>query len=928
MKKVLVQTLISDGNNYGQVSNPDDLMKAQGFVHDRVSQLTNDFIDSQRNAEIAGFGFSLGTNTFEITLARPGRIYTQDGRQFELEADAMVTISPADDTLGRVDMIVAVLEDDVDSELDLLPFVRLRTADEFLANVEPYPRQNISSPTERHDRCVIRLKTGDPATAPAPPATATNEIPLYLIAVPAGATALNKASLLDVRDVILTLRQLNDLAAKEGTDINNLTGRVNELEDLASRPIDLTQVFGGIRTLGEILADLARQVTASRDLPEVRYDRPKYPLTNKDSSKIVAAGNTDAGTPCVDIDVGGRVNFGDAEIVITPQAFVDQSVNSRFATVGSSSAHVRRDNPITIDRVTQIDSDGAIDFARKLSSLAVGRSRPGIAARDGRYIEIYAGVGSAALGDWLTYDVTNDTLTPRAIASGPALPTSDRPAAFPYGDGTHVLLIANDEANPGGRRVFKLNAVTGVNVEITGTRPTGIQFFGDLIADGKIFIVAVQIGAGEVPAQYWEFDTATGVFTQLSTSGHNPLIIPDCVGGCYYGEGSFVMVNFDIVTKLATTYTFDRSTSQWTQLTVITEPFGGTPASPNALSGFRMANVNGRPLLVGGSFFAAPSGQQQLSSVIWELVSTGRVISRETWISTQGSSEPIISPGFCSLIDGGRASGMAAMIGGRSYFGQVVQHIYTSVKGGLVAANLLDGTEGVGIGPSASFVIFELDPYDAAFHVLSYLASVSGDHLDGSSRVEVSLDDGAHWHDLADNRTLAITDSANPAVRRLRVTLYNNSITPSVMTGITEILDGDGGVLEDRVVVRYDSPDAVRALYIDRSGKVTLEAVIVPSTPDKALIHKVTPDGSSAPTIKNYINRRRPHVKYSAVASAAVAFDNEMAVPVRYVDARAFTGGGDHALYALAEPTVDFDATVNVAGTVDTIDTWIVELEG
>jgi hypothetical protein len=186
------------------------------------------------------------------------------------------------------------------------------------------------------------------------------------------------------------------------------------------------------------------------------------------------------------------------------------------------------------------------------------------------------------------------------------------------------------------------------------------------------------------------------------------------------------------------------------------------------------------------------------------------------------------------------------------------------------------------------------------------------------------------WHEITPDRAYTPTDSDTPGHRRLRVTLYQSLSSPPILTKLTEALNSVGTVIEDRVLIRYLSHGTVKALYIDRFGVVTLSATIEPSTPDKAIIHKVTPAGSSAPTLKNYINRRRPHIKYSKTKSSSggsVQFDNEMAVPVRYVDARVQTVTTG-VLYKIADPTVAFDATVNVAGVATNGDVWIVKLEG
>jgi len=123
----------------------------------------------------------------------------------------------------------------------------------------------------------------------------------------------------------------------------------------------------------------------------------------------------------------------------------------------------------------------------------------------------------------------------------------------------------------------------------------------------------------------------------------------------------------------------------------------------------------------------------------------------------------------------------------------------------------------------------------------------------------------------------------------------------------------------------------VTALYIDRNGIVTLSETIEPSTSQKCLVHKVTPDGTDAPEVKNYINRRRAHIKYTGVNSAGIIpesmqFDNELAVPVRYVDARGVTAA-DNMMYRLDDPEVGFDEVITLTDVAED-DIWIVELEG
>lgn len=935
MKKRLVQTLNQGDNTFGQVSHPDDLMKGQEFAHERLSDALSDFVNRSKSFEIIGFAYELGAeNAFNIEIKKPGRIYRTDGLSFDLLADTTLTFDEADELLPRIDLIVAVLDEEVDAEMNLLPFVRLRTPDEFSEAVPPYPPSNINAPRELHWRAVPQIKTGTPASVPGLPVTASNEVPLYLVNVAPGATHLRDADVVDLREMIQTLRKLNELVSKNQIDLSVLTRRLLKLENLAGQPIDLSQIFGEIKTLSSILGSLQYQINASRDVPEIRYDRPKVPLVDKASSQIIATGGTAAGVPHVDIEIGGRVNFGDAEVVITPRRFVDQTVDPRFVTVGAPSGHLRQEVELTLDDVTQIAGDGYVDFLQRSSEFAAARGRPAAAARDAQFIEIFGGLASdnfSRLGDWLTYDLINDTLTEREPSV--VLPTSDRPALFSYGDGANVLLIAGSESD-NTPQVFRMNADTSVVTEITTTKPTGVSFFGDLISPGKIFIVATRkVGAG-FETDFWEYDTATHLFTELGVTGSIPNPALDCAHGCYYKDDQFVMVTFvPGISSSGRTFVFDRSSLQWTELN-IAQPFGDTPDKQLFLSRFRMANANGRPLLVGGLL---KKDTDATHAKVWELKKeTGVDVDlarRLAWQSWDATFPPVQDPGFCSgLGSDNMPTGKAFLFAGHGKYSDANKRIYSSVQGGLIAITF-EGETGVSIADTATFVQFEIDPFIAAWEVAAYFASFAGRFDNSTLKAEVSLDDGGHWHEIDPNaRTLAITDSDDPGVRRLRVTLYQNESNPPIVTVLTEVFDEDGGELEDRQVIRYNSSTAdVLALYIDRNGFVTLSETITPSTSEKCLVHKVTPDGTDAPAVKNYINRRRAHIKYTGINGGGLVpesmqFENELAVPVRYVDARGVTAA-DNMMYRLDDPEVGFDELITLTDVPED-DFWIVELEG
>jgi hypothetical protein len=913
MKQTVVQIFEDSGHEYGQVSNPADLMKGQQYAHDHVGQVTHDFVNDAVDELVRGFDYELGTgNTFDVTIKRPGRVYTKDGVSYELLDDATVTLADPDDDNPRIDLIVAKLEDETPAELDLIPVVRLDVDEQT----------NFNKPTELHWRTTIEVKTGTPAAIPVAPTYDSNEIPLYAVTVPADVLTLRLELISDLREPIATLEQLNEYRDTDREDINRLLARVGILEAGAGDPTDPATEFGAL------IAELLRQIAASRDVPEIRYSRPKYALTDKRSGQILGTGGSASSVPHVDIDLGAVVNFGDAEKQILPQAFADQSLNPRYATVGTPSGHTRRDVTLNLAGVTQTSSDGGTGFALRNAALTVARSYGAAAARDSQHIEVFGGMaggGSTALSDWYTYDIVNDTLTPRTPSV--TLPASNAPALFPYGDGTHVLLIAGSQAGSQTPRCFKVNCSTMVVTEILTTLPTGCQFIGDLIATNKIFITAIKKVGGEsvgTHAEYWEFDASADTFTQITPTGVTPLVSQYHTSGCYYDENKFVMVfGFNGNTGGPPhTYIYESTTTQWTEIN-IQQPYQSNGTTINNYEAFfRMANINGRPTLAGGD----------PSTKMWELVtsSTGLV-----WTRTGEQAYGYLSnQAFCSTIGStSRANGKGFIAGGMkngNFFQQTMATIYVSAQAGLIAA-VYGGESGISVGEGSNTVQFEVPLYTADFQVAGYQADIVGSNL-GSLLVELSLDDGDHWHTIELGRTFTVTDSDTPGARRLRVTMYRSGSTAPILTKLTEILDDTGGVLEDRQVIRFDTPTSggPYALYIDRDGVVTLDDTIEESTSTKAIIMKITTHTTTTPDVKSYFNRRRAKLKYTGARASGTTppFVNELAVSPRWVTAWAIKASdASNTVRKIADPTVAFDNdAVTVADLGTNADTYLVEI--
>lgn len=928
MKKSVVQTLVEGGVTFGQVSDPRDLMKAQDFVHDRVSGILYDFINRLRPAEVSGFAYSLGAGTaFNISVQTPGRVHSQAGLTYDLESGATLNIAPADATLPRLDLVVATLDDAVDATISPIPFVRLRTSGEFSTGVGPYPPTNKSAATESHWRAVPTIKTGTPASIPTPPTHASNEIPLYLITVAPGATSIRDADVLDLREAVLTLRQLNDLVGQDRVDLANLTRRVAQLERLANSPIDLSQIFGEIRTLGDILGLLQRQIDSLQQLPEIRYANAKVALTNPASSKVPSTGTVISTIPTVQMEIGAKVFFGNVEVPILPQNFRDGSLNARFGQASGGAANETFSTDLVIANVTQIAADGFTDFVQRSAVMPAARSRSAAAARDGRYVEVFGGLAAnntSLLSDWYTYDTVADTLTQRTPSI--SFPSMERPCAVPYGDGNNVLVIAGSETDS-TPRVFKVNATTAVVTELSGTLPTGIQFFGDRISATKIFVVAIRKEITGPETDFWEFNTTTGVFTQLGVTGNVPVLAIDYAAGCYYDQDKFVLVaSTPGVSSSGRTYIFDRTTLQWTQLS-IASPYAGTPDVQLPIARFRMANVNGRALLI-GSVLAKDTDRTKAK--VWELTPSamvGGLLWQSTkWTSWDATFAPVQDPGFCSLIGGlGFATGGSFFFAGNGEFSDAKTRIYSSKQGGVIATTF-NGAEAITIADASTFAQFLLDPHTASWDVAGFLLSLVGSWNSSNLLVEASFDNGGHWHIVKPEETYLPTDSDATGKRLLRITMYNLKTSKPVLAKAVEIFDQDGVELETRTVIYYNAPTTTKALYLNRDGSIELSDTIEPSTPARCLIHKVTPNGSAAPTLKNYINRRG-HIKYSGSKGAlptTVQFDNELAVPVKFVDARAY--GGDSMLFFLPSPTVTFDAVVTAASGLADGDVWIVEL--
>ncbi len=144
-KSRIVEIIEQSGNSYGQISSPADIVKAQEYAHAHAEQITLDFLTNAEIPEIVDCDYAL-TNGLNIQIDS-GRIYRY-GLQYEV-AGQTVTLSPAANQ-ARIDLIIATLSNNVPANLEFLAFQRLRSEQEFINTLPPYPPTQFQRATEKH----------------------------------------------------------------------------------------------------------------------------------------------------------------------------------------------------------------------------------------------------------------------------------------------------------------------------------------------------------------------------------------------------------------------------------------------------------------------------------------------------------------------------------------------------------------------------------------------------------------------------------------------------------------------------------------------------------------------------------------------------------------------------------------------------------
>ncbi|HEX8565421.1 MAG TPA: hypothetical protein VF648_07090 [Pyrinomonadaceae bacterium] len=960
-KKIQLEAYSSNNVNYGRAAGVSDLRKLEDFAHEHTNLFTKDIL-SQVSRSTTGFDYSVqpGSNSRQIVISA-GRAYSTDGKQYDALTSMTLTFEASEtDGKNRIDLIIAVLDTEAPAVNATIPFRQIRSQAELENATTQYIPTQFNVPTERHNKATVQIKKGVASITPVAPSLASNEVLLYFVNVPNSSVSVRQEDIVEARPVFNDQRLQDEYIAQLRRDYAALLLRISRLENIQILPIDLGPVFGKIQSLADILRQFYFQINSlSQSNPEIL--RLGMALTNPNNGKLAAAGGTDNGKPTVNIELGARVRFASGEFAISPTSFEDQTRNPRLVQIDPTTSSDNFETALQLSNILEVDSDGQAGYVKRNATFATARSNSascsrGAATGQGQFVEIFGGraVDGGALGDWYSYDVVNDILTQRTF-TGSIPPNTANPTLYPYGNGT--MLLCCPHASTTAARWFRVDAVSGASIELTGLMPTGTHFYGDKITLNKIFIVAMTLSGGVYSQAFWVYDTDTHSFISINPNGNVPICKPDLSHGCFYQPGHFVLLAYDNVSDTpGKTYIFEYASLTFRELNFhspshITANYTPGVASQFAIRFFRLVNVAGR-IFMGGGAVRNSIEPYATDSVTWELQVADYTSANSTLQSgwrhyALGNVQTLSNPAFCSTYTPVFRSvrqapfvDRAVLAGGYSKYGTPTSDIFTSTLGGLVSTTY-GGVTGITLAETATFAEFVLPVHTTNWEVAEYFASLTGQYSDGQVKLEVSFDDGATKHEVTPETALLIADSLAPGKRHLHITLYSYHYetgeqtggTRPILTKIREIFDETGN-LGARTALRYDlvANESPKAVYMDSTGKIILSTVIEPSTPTKCLLQKFVPgSGVVAPEVINYVNRRNARIRkrgtYVASDPATRQFYNDLAVIPRWFEPSGIKAADKH-FYEIAEPTVAFDSVVTVTGVTTDGDGWEVELEG
>jgi hypothetical protein len=857
-----------------------------------------------------------------------------DGKMFELlgSTPQLITLQAADPSNPRIDIIYVLIEENQPGNEEIRHF-KLDPTD------EGSPEGDIAVFTELQNRLVVDVVTGDPAPDPQLPALPPNGVAMYEVTVRAGATLLNAVEILDVRHNFRTLEEIDEALTAIEIIINKL--KMQDHRHPADR-IDIgpgAGKFAGM-TDQEAWNIVGNQADENVNDPLTRPEilTPELDPINANSGTLVSVGTLESTTPVVDIPVGRQVAFSDVVRTLEPGRFADQGLQPRIVNKHADAGTQTSNNTLnfTLAVISAVESDGGGAWALESYGMpfAPARAYSGqrlACARNESKIEVMGGGSGGGSSTWFTIDTVAQTVTTRAFSGD--IPIWFIKAVLPVGDGVNVLVAqqpgADSGAGGGKLEWFKVNADTGVSVKYTGVAPgytaaatTGAgpsAVIGDLISTGPgVVLILVNVtgfsgdNAGLGDNKAWLYHADTDTFEKFTPLGPNPLsglLVNDVLQDidlCMYQAGEAVLVRG---LNGISTHKFTLASRTWTKLN-ISQPSIRPEITiyGNRLVGVTIANINGRVQLASGStnmWELTPSD----SAPLW----TDLGISPGLGSASSGRSHA----GMAGLLVGGLPKGAGYLMGGRIN-NQPQSDIWAFAAGGIIESDCGVAGPGITLAPGvnqASFVIADLV---LPWAVGKVLANPRGVLPPNSISLSYSFD-GVTFQPVTPNQLTTIASSSTPGTRKLRITLTGTGGGRPCLSSLYEQFEKTGGVTFAQNVLRYNAVTAgVRALYMDRDGVVTLESTILPTTPDKCLLHKVIPAGpSSAPAVKDYINERRPSRRlYTGTRAGGIdpVITNRHCVKHRYAEATKIVAG---ALQDLATPAITFDNDITVTGLAD-----------
>lgn len=195
------------GPTFGKVADPLDFMNSEIFSHEHVEHVTKDFLmKGETGARVSGFALALTTG-LSMSIAS-GEAISVAGLLYDTIPDGTataITLATAHPSLDRIDLIYGRLETDAEAETAFRPYRQVRTQIELEAGAPAYVPQDFNNPTQLQNRVTVLVHAGTASGSPSAPAAGVNEVALFSVRVPAGATALISGNVTDLRSQIRPL---------------------------------------------------------------------------------------------------------------------------------------------------------------------------------------------------------------------------------------------------------------------------------------------------------------------------------------------------------------------------------------------------------------------------------------------------------------------------------------------------------------------------------------------------------------------------------------------------------------------------------------------------------------------------------------------------------------------------------------------------